>query len=660
MVKSILNNNINYPELKLLDNEDADYDASLYEIELLKVDVIIALGQAKYQFIDNNIIYYPIYLVKNDSFDTQIGVFEILADNLPNLIDEDGDIDLDKLDKPLLYKYTTVELLKLSENKNDDGDDDDEEKDNEENENDDDDDEDDENEDDDDENKIISVDEYMLPEQTEEQMELETSTYSKDKNDPWIQIFLKSNEYTIIDNEGGGDCLFATIRDALKSVNKDITVLELRQKIANEATQEIFENYKEKYDMFLHSIQTDEQELNQLKKKNNELRDRLKHSKERDEQTFIVEQAKEIAVKFKALKEENTISKQLFHEFNFMRNINNIEEFKKMITTCEFWGDTWAISTLERVLNIKLIIFSSEHYKQHDTNNVLQCGQLNDSILEDEGSFEPEYYILLDYTGTHYKLITYKHHTVFNFVQIPYVIKLLVANKCVENMAGPYYIIPQFKLFNEELGIEEPIELNVDVIQESKNDLYDPETILQYYIKSNNKPLPGKGNGESIDDINIKKYAKLTSIDEWRRKLDNKYNSEFSLDNHKWSSVEHYYQASKFKDTNKEFYLLFSLDSDSKISKNIDLAIAAGSKSGKHKGDLLRQKDIKIDPNFYNEKDQQALEDALYAKFTSTDELKTLLKETKKASLYHYKRGAEAELSNILMMVRNRIQKEKI
>lgn len=48
MVNSILNSEINYPEIKKLDSDDTDYDASLYETTILGVDVIIALGQAKY------------------------------------------------------------------------------------------------------------------------------------------------------------------------------------------------------------------------------------------------------------------------------------------------------------------------------------------------------------------------------------------------------------------------------------------------------------------------------------------------------------------------------------------------------------------------------------------------------------------------------------
>ena len=106
-------------------------------------------------------------------------------------------------------------------------------------------------------------------------------------------------------------------------------------------------------------------------------------------------------------------------------------------------------------------------------------------------------------------LITYKHHRLFTFIEIPYNIKLLVANKCLERLSGPYSIIPQFKLFNEQIGIEEPIELDIEVVEEQKNELYDDNIVFQYYIKSNNKPLPGKGIGEKIPVDMIQSFSSL-------------------------------------------------------------------------------------------------------------------------------------------------------
>jgi len=664
MVNSILNPKINYPEIKKLDPEDVNFDASMYEIMVLGQDIVIALGQAKYAFIDDNIIYYPIYLVENDKVSKQIGVYEIMSDQLPNIVDEDGDIELKDIDEPLLYKFVTVEMLigknsqkrgsktdNFKEDEDNDMDQKEPEEDGEETDT--------SSDDDSDKNEEADKEEAktVLPEQTLQQMETEHDEYKKEKGQEWIQELLKSNEYHIIDNEGGGDCLFAVIRDSFKSIDKEMTVMELRRKMADEVTGELYENYKEKYKMFVEVVQTGETEIKELHKLNIELRDRLKNAKERDEQQKIVERAKEVAAKYKLLKSEMKISKELMHEFRFMKKVHSIEDLKKVMKTCDFWADTWAISTLERVLNIKLVIFSSEAWKSGDKNNVLLCGQLNDPILEDIGTFEPEYYILLDHTGDHYKLITYKYHRMFQFSEIPYAIKLDVAKNCLQGSSGPYKIIPQFKMFNEELGIEEPVDLDVDVIKENENGLYDNSIVFQFYNKSNDKPLPGKGNGEKIPIELIKDFSQVTEIKDWRRKLNNEYVAPFELDGHKWKTVEHYYQANKFKNTNKEFYLLFSQDSGSKISEDVELAKIAGSKSGKHKGETLRGKDIKIDPEFYGGQEESLLENAIYAKFNQDKtDLKQALIQTKKAKLQHYKKGAEPELANTLMLVRSKLQ----
>ena len=60
MVQSILNTNVNYPEI-VLDPEDNDYDASMYEINILGIDIVIAIGQAKYSFIII-ILYIILYI----------------------------------------------------------------------------------------------------------------------------------------------------------------------------------------------------------------------------------------------------------------------------------------------------------------------------------------------------------------------------------------------------------------------------------------------------------------------------------------------------------------------------------------------------------------------------------------------------------------------
>ena len=129
-----------------------------------------------------------------------------------------------------------------------------------------------------------------------------------------------------------------------------------------------------------------------------------------------------------------------------MKEVTNLAEFKEKLKTCYFWAETWAINTLESYLNIKMIILSSQNYANRDSHNVLLCdtGFVNDSVLKQD-SFEPDYYIITDYTGSHYKLITYKDNHIFSFNQIPDKIKNMIVKKCMEKNSGIYSFIPNFR-----------------------------------------------------------------------------------------------------------------------------------------------------------------------------------------------------------------------
>ena len=118
MVKSNLKSNINYPEIKKLNEEDRNLEVSLYEIELLNVTLNIALGKEKYLFMNDNVIYYPVYIIEDDNVSNQIGVYELMHDKLELHLDEDGDLDITSIDGPLLYSFVDQKYLKQYEIKN--------------------------------------------------------------------------------------------------------------------------------------------------------------------------------------------------------------------------------------------------------------------------------------------------------------------------------------------------------------------------------------------------------------------------------------------------------------------------------------------------------------------------------------------------------------
>jgi hypothetical protein len=661
MVLSKINPEISYPEIKSVDSEDLKREANLYQIEAYNVAIVVALGNMKNTFEDKNVLFFPIYLVKNNNKVIQIGIYEVNASDYLDYLDDSGLLNVESLNEPLLYHFVNREmLLKLRMVPDDSSDSD--------------------NSSEEEKTTVINKT-YEIPEirkdifiQTpgimippllrEENSKISKEIrekYKQDESDFWIQKFMKNNSYSIIDNEGGGDCLFATVRDAFSSVGQQTSVNKLRTKLSNEVTEEIFENYKEQYDMFQNAILEDTNRIKQLELEYANIKHKFTNTIHRDEQKMLSEAAKKVKAEHDKMISEKRISANIVNEYKFMKGVDTLEKFKKKIRSCEFWAETWALSTLERILNIKFIIFSNEAYKNGDLNNILQCGQLNDSVLENKGIFEPDFYVVIDYTGSHYKLISYKKKQIFKFAELPYDIKRMIVDKCMEKNAGPFALIPEFKQFKSTYSKtkgEEPI--YEDLTESHIRGLYDDSIELVFYSKSNDKPLPGKGSGENIPNNLLKDFTDLAIIPQWRKKLDPTWSQPFTLDNHQWASVEHYYQGSKFKKGNPAFYLSFSLDSGTDLSKDVSLAKAAGSKSGKLKGELLRPVEVQIDPDFYGTRCKQEKYNAMYAKFNQIEELKKLLLATQKAKLMHFKKGSPPELMDDLMMIRDKLRRAEL
>jgi predicted NAD-dependent protein-ADP-ribosyltransferase YbiA (DUF1768 family) len=683
MVLSKIDNKVSYPELKSVDPEDLQMEANLYQLEIKEIDVIIAIGNAKNAFEKQNILYFPIYLVKHNNKVVQIGVYEIKASDYLSYLNESNNLDVEQMGEPLIYSFASKEYLNklhmkpeipLNEITKKDDKEEEEEREKEEEQ---------EQEEEEEEREEANLDEdYKIPKEREDVFVLtrgvpipallkeETKHKAKDirekyhesPSDMWIEKFMKNGNFTIIDNEGGGDCLFATIRDAFSSIVQQTSVSKLRKKLSTEATDEIFLNYKEQYDMYSSSLIRDTNKIKELEALYLLLKQKFTEMIDRNEQKRLSVEAKKVKADHDKMVEEKKITAEILKEYKFMKGVDTLDAFKSKIKKCDFWADTWAISTLERILNIKFIIVSSESYREGDIKNVLQCGQLNDSILENRGRFTPEYYIMCDHTGSHYKLIGYKKKLIFKFSEIPYDIKTLIVEKCMERNAGPFTIIPDFQMFKTNtMGTSSHSikEAQYEDITESKlRGLYNDDITFQIYSKSLDKPLPGKGSGEKIPNDRLKEYSELATIPQWRKKLSDFWIQPFSLDNHQWASVEHYYQGSKFKKDYPDFYLSFSLDSGTDLSKDPLMAKAAGGKSGKYKGELLRPFEVKGDTDLTKRKKE--LYSAQYAKFTQNQDLKTLLLATGDAKITHYIKGTEPIILDELMLIRDKIRRTEI
>jgi hypothetical protein len=657
-----------------MDNEDEDYDSSLYEYSLYNMPIVIALGKPKYDKSEKyNIIYFFIYLIINNETVAKIGIFEIENDIMINNMDDEGDIDLSK--GKIIITITENHFHKIMnkyEIKND-------------------------------ESIDVSLDNYVddiieieepqeqddvfslnipkqriseIMEKTDEKLKdgiftMDTTKQIPDKlilRNQWIEKFMNEKEYGIVDNEGNGDCFFLTLIDAFNQIGKYTSVDKLRALLSKNATETIYNQYRTLYLNFYSEYQTKEAEIKMIKKQISQLKIRIKNTVNKSEDNTILEEANLLAEKYKKLNIEKKETTELLKEFDFMENIDTFEKFREFILTRDFWADTWAVSTLENHLNVKVIILSEESYKNGDLDSVMNCGQLNDSDLEKQGQYIPDYYIIVSYTGNHYKLITYNEKRIFKFKEIPYAIKALIIKKCMEKNSGPYYLIQDFRNMKTSIGLDanegEPVENEDEYLN---TELYDKDTVFMFHSNSNHTPMPGKGSGEKILDEHISDFIRLNKIKDWRRKLDDSWEAPINIDGHRWQTVEHYYLGSQFKKGFPDFHLKFALDNpnrdkdiNSDIATDIAIARVAAGKSGKTKDRILRDKSIRVDSDFFeigvNTRSEEERKSAITAKFTQNLDLKNMLLETKNAKLVHFVRGREPETDNLLMNLRKELR----
>ena len=687
MVKSILKSDlINYSENKEIDMEDIGYSTVIYEYHLYNRNIEIALGKIKHTYSNKNIIYYPIYLIIDDTPKSKIGIFEIKSENLIHNL-EDDEVDLEQGEIIIFISNDMFNKIIGSQHSKNENDSEKINNDYEQSS--------DVNIDDilfvenvnettkkDDifllevqENKPvldIKNEEIFLEDKSKEIEPLlleETLDVSKNDNNDfkesvsntWIENFMKNNHYSITDNEGSGDCFFAVIRDAYKNIGKTTTVEKLRLILINEVNEDIFNEYKQIYLNFDAIYKETEKEMKNIKTAILVLKNRMKGSEiTKEDHKKLVTEVNELVKNHKTASIDKAQYNNLLQEFVYMKNIENLEDLKEFIKTSNYWADTWAITTIEKKLNIKIIILSEESYKNKDFDSVMMCGQINDKELEDKGIFEPDYYIVTGYTGNHYVLINYKNKSMLKFREVPYDIKTLIISKCLERNAGPYYIIKDFVEYKKKMGVNE--NGDKDENEYLKRDLYDKDIVFMFYDQSSPKAKPGKGSGEQISNNLITEYIELTKgkNKNWRRKLDDDWLAPFTIDDKRWLSVTHYVLGSQFKKGFPDFYHEFSLDSGSKIANDIDLVKIAGSKTGKTKEMELRKKEIVIDSDYYgydkNSRYIQERKTALEAKFIQNADLKHILINTKNAKLNKFKRRANPEVDELLMKIRQAMQ----
>lgn len=309
--------------------------------------------------------------------------------------------------------------------------------------------------------------------------------------------------------------MFLAICQAFLSIepDSDISVIQLRRMLAAVMPESQYLDYRERYEMFSKTLKELRDENTKLSTDNQELTERsTQPGITLSDKTALKLQADINKERHHEIVREIEMYKEYLKDVYFMKGVKNVEALRAIIRkgemTSEYWGDEWAIATLELILNVKFIVLSFRDYMAKDRlpytqSNVIICGSNIDktrykeidellnadkkpggveamkamevmeareatdardkSKMEEFKVINPDYYIILSHTGLHYELVTYRDTAIFTFPEIPFCVKLQIANRCIESSAGnlesfsgTYQKIPQFILFYQhELGLKD-------------------------------------------------------------------------------------------------------------------------------------------------------------------------------------------------------------
>ncbi len=500
---------------------------------------------------------------------------------------------------------------------------------------------------------------------------------AKPKN--WLQKKFHNHNYKIIPNQGAGDCFFLALKQGLEGVGKKTTEKKLREKLASNFTTNIFNEYKTRRDMFTNFIEKNKKKQEEIALTHQGLK-KLKLNKQKSfsevkksigqksvktdprykEIILIQRKMKEVTTKFKELQKEFKEGQENLSGFNFMTGVNNLEGFKTKVKSSDFWADAATLKIMEEVLNIKIIVIDKEN-----RNGLVHCTDASETI-KTKGWFKPKYYVIMDLhqgkiNQPHYQLVAYQNQKIFRFHELPYRIKEEIKHSClIGSDNGIYNYIPKFnKLIknvdDEKKDDDEDKEQEV-AIQDAKAEETDNEVFKDYdenvvfvFHSGSAHVKPGKGTGEKIPKDRLDDFKELAKEKDWRKVLSNFWVvvKPFELDGHTWYSVEHYYQANKFKNHTEgsekhEFYKTFTAESNSVISKDPAKAKSAGGKSG----GKFRPKHILMDEDFFNGRHKIAMEKAQRAKYNSDIYSQKILLLTKDSKLAHLmkQRGKNSQM----------------
>tara|TARA_Y100000389_G_scaffold204474_1_gene257258 strand:- start:6148 stop:8085 length:1938 start_codon:yes stop_codon:yes gene_type:complete len=640
MIKSIINPSLSYRETtQISDNDIGLENVQTYEVKLLDVALYVILGSIDKTYEADNVVFTPIYIINpsNNKVTKQIGRYEFNADDLEEHKDQSdaNQLVLDTLHKkiPLIFSFVTKTFLQpfsipiqkdeKPKSKTPDQQDGVEE---------------------------MKHDATEPPEDSksdanksedkrkEDSMQLDDEygnetfklkeKYLQNKID-WVVFYFNDSNFAIQENDGDGDCFFLAIQQAYVFDGKTRSIQELRNIVADNFTEEIFNAYKDHAQQYDLRITKHRDEMKTIMDDIARVTSQLElASKTETRQSISDELDKLYKTKTRiktdisdAVEEKRA---EMLNPESYLQMISHFSSFKDFVQEIrkpkgKYWADENAISILEQNLNIKFIIFEKPEERQKndiisdpDKMVPIVCGYGNDNKVT-----APENYIVIQKSGAHYELIKHNNKGLFSFTDLPNIVKDKLVNKCLEQKTSGFHDIADFRNYlNDRIKKNPPTPHNIpeeshdspsssqDALNSCIDGLCDDAVQFTFYHKSSDKP-PGKGNNESIPPSKVADYNDLKKLKHWRRIL-----------------------------------------SDNHTDPNMIITVNGTTYDSIH--EFTKSK----------KKDKGSYQDALLSKFRDNDALyfKDILLATKNAKLLQHVHRAEPIFSKDLMLLRNKLK----
>lgn len=202
----------------------------------------------------------------------------------------------------------------------------------------------------------------------------------KDVDSSWIKEKIDDENYKIIDVGGNGDCFFHVLRHSFRN---SYSVKQLREIVSSNITEYIYNTWSVLYKDSLKDLEESNKTL--LRTKNEDRKQKIK--------------------------EDISSTKSIINDYRFMKNVKSLQDLRNVIKTSEYWADEVSINILRDVLDVEFIIFD------YSNLNIRKNIDKNKS-----------YYILVNYTGGHYQLVTHKDKFLFEYNTLPKSLKSYLLN----------------------------------------------------------------------------------------------------------------------------------------------------------------------------------------------------------------------------------------